>query len=173
MALQRDGPEDAGGMPRFVRYLWIMMAAGIAAADYYSKKSVKEWLYGEGGTHEFTFFLSFTSVENAGIAFGMFAGMEIANFLTWFTVAFCAAIYAYMLFARGMTHRHAFVAALLLGGGIGNGMDRMRFGRVYDFIDLHLFGWHWPAFNVADVAISLAIVILVLMVFERPQEGEA
>jgi signal peptidase II len=52
--------------------------------------------------------------------------------------------------------------ALILGGAAGNLIDRLRFGQVVDFVDLHAFGWHWPAFNVADSAISIGAVILIL-----------
>jgi signal peptidase II len=52
--------------------------------------------------------------------------------------------------------------ALILGGALGNVIDRVRFGHVVDFIDLHAGGWHWPAFNVADSAITLGAVLLIL-----------
>ncbi|HEY5611957.1 MAG TPA: signal peptidase II, partial [Lysobacter sp.] len=51
---------------------------------------------------------------------------------------------------------------LILGGAIGNLIDRLRFGHVVDFLDLHALGWHWPAFNVADSAITLGAVVLIL-----------
>jgi hypothetical protein len=53
-------------------------------------------------------------------------------------------------------------AALILGGALGNVIDRIRFGAVADFLDLHAAGWHWPAFNVADSAISVGVALLVL-----------
>ena len=52
--------------------------------------------------------------------------------------------------------------ALILGGAIGNLIDRLRYGHVVDFLDLHAFGWHWPAFNVADSAITVGAAILIL-----------
>jgi signal peptidase II len=62
---------------------------------------------------------------------------------------------------------------LILGGAIGNVIDRLRFGHVVDFVDVHAFGWHWPAFNVADSAISVGAVILILEGFigreKRPE----
>jgi len=51
--------------------------------------------------------------------------------------------------------------ALILGGALGNVIDRLRFGQVVDFVDLHAFGWHWPAFNVADSAITVGAALLV------------
>ena len=59
---------------------------------------------------------------------------------------------------------------LIIGGAIGNVIDRIRFGAVFDFLDFHAFGFHWPAFNVADSAISVGAVILVVdSLFVRPE----
>jgi signal peptidase II len=52
--------------------------------------------------------------------------------------------------------------ALILGGALGNLVDRLRFGQVVDFLDFHAAGWHWPAFNVADSAITLGAALLIL-----------
>ena len=57
---------------------------------------------------------------------------------------------------------------LIFGGAIGNLIDRVRFGAVVDFVDVHLRGYHWPAFNVADSAISVGVVLLALRLFFRP-----
>jgi signal peptidase II len=63
--------------------------------------------------------------------------------------------------------------ALILGGALGNVIDRLRFGSVVDFLDFHALGWHFPAFNVADSAITTGAVLLILEGFmrhERPSE---
>lgn len=52
--------------------------------------------------------------------------------------------------------------AMIIGGALGNVIDRVRFGAVYDFLDVHVVGWHWPAFNVADSAISIGVALLIL-----------
>jgi signal peptidase II len=52
--------------------------------------------------------------------------------------------------------------ALILGGALGNVIDRLRFGQVVDFLDFHAMGWHWPAFNVADSAITVGAALLIL-----------
>jgi signal peptidase II len=49
---------------------------------------------------------------------------------------------------------------LIIGGAVGNIIDRLRFGAVFDFLDFHAFGWHWPAFNVADSAITVGVAVL-------------
>jgi signal peptidase II len=60
--------------------------------------------------------------------------------------------------------------ALILGGALGNLIDRLRFGQVVDFLDFHAAGWHWPAFNVADSAITVGAVLLILDGFVK-REG--
>jgi signal peptidase II len=62
--------------------------------------------------------------------------------------------------------------ALILGGALGNLVDRLRFGQVVDFLDFHAYGWHWPAFNVADSAITVGAVLLILEGF-LGHEGRA
>jgi signal peptidase II len=62
----------------------------------------------------------------------------------------------------------AFAYAMILGGAVGNAIDRFAFGSVTDFLDFHLAGWHWPAFNVADIAICVGAACLVAGSFKLP-----
>jgi signal peptidase II len=105
-------------------------------------------------------FFNLVTVWNYGISFGMFnngsAGASII-----FVVLALAIVVALVLWLRSVTQ--PFVAAalgLVIGGAVGNVIDRLRFGAVFDFLDFHLAGWHWPAFNVADAAISIGVVLL-------------
>ncbi|MEK9849406.1 MAG: signal peptidase II, partial [Candidatus Puniceispirillum sp.] len=71
-----------------------------------------------------------------------------------------------------LTSIQRFAGALIAGGAIGNAIDRLRFGRVVDFIDLHIDAWHWPAFNVADAAITIgAIAWAYGIFFEQETNG--
>jgi signal peptidase II len=64
-----------------------------------------------------------------------------------------------------LTRIQRFAGGAIAGGAIGNAIDRLRFGQVVDFIDLHAAGWHWPAFNVADVTISIGAVLWMVSLF--------
>jgi signal peptidase II len=103
-------------------------------------------------------FFNLTMVWNEGVSFGMFHGTEI-----WFLVGLALAIS--VLFSVWLTRATGWVQAvalsLVIGGAIGNVVDRLRFGAVADFFDFHVMGWHYPAFNVADCAIVVGIALLV------------
>ena len=78
-------------------------------------------------------------------------------------IALAAAVIVSVLIVRNPDRGLlCFGLALILGGAVGNLIDRVRFGHVVDFLDFHALGWHWPAFNVANSAISVGAVILIL-----------
>jgi signal peptidase II len=112
---------------------------------------------------EITPFFNLVLAFNKGAAFSFLAGA--GGWQTPLLVAFAlvAAIVVSVLLLRS-PGRHLFCAglALILGGAVGNVIDRLRFGHVVDFLDLHAGGWHWPAFNVADSAITVGAALLIL-----------
>ncbi len=107
---------------------------------------------------------------NKGAAFSFLAGA--GGWQTPLLVAFAlvAAVVVSVLLLRS-PGRAVFCAglALILGGAVGNVIDRLRYGHVVDFLDLHAAGWHWPAFNVADSAITVGAALLILDGFRHPQ----
>jgi len=109
--------------------------------------------------------LSLTLVMNPGLAFGLLGTIEPA----WRWVVAALSIVALLVLARvalrvlPMGGVAGVVAiGLIFGGAVGNLIDRARFGAVVDFVDVHWHGWHWPAFNVADSAISIGVALLAL-----------
>ena len=109
--------------------------------------------------------LSLTLVMNPGLAFGLLGTIEPA----WRWVVAALSIVALLVLVRVAlrvlpTGGVAGVVAigLIFGGAVGNLIDRARFGAVVDFVDVHWHGWHWPAFNVADSAISIGVALLAL-----------
>jgi lipoprotein signal peptidase len=105
---------------------------------------------------------------NTGVTFGIFA--ESAADAVWVLVAIKLAIVAWLaLWLRRTTLRAEAVGlGLLIGGALGNVLDRLRIGAVTDFVDAHYGGWHWPTFNLADVAIVCGVTLLVVASLRAP-----
>jgi len=102
-------------------------------------------------------FLHLVLITNKGAAFGMFKSMGSSFFIAASAVAIIFVIY---LSIKGKENRLGL--SLILGGTIGNLTDRLLYGRVVDFIDLSIGRYHWPAFNIADSALSVGVMIILL-----------
>ena len=109
---------------------------------------------------ELTPFLNLVVVWNPGVSFGMLGGVGASG--PWLLIGLALLITAgFLVWLAWSTERlHATALGLVIGGAVGNVIDRLRFGAVLDFVDLHLLGYHWPAFNVADAAITAGAVLL-------------
>jgi signal peptidase II len=108
-------------------------------------------------------FLALTLVLNPGLAFGLLASVPtawrwIVALLSIVALAILIQV-ALRILPRGGWPDHSAIG-LIFGGAIGNLIDRARFGAVVDFVDVHYRGWHWPAFNVADSAITIGVALL-------------
>ena len=146
-------------MPRFAR--WLALAGAVVVADF----ATKAWVLAAFRPHEtlpVTSFFNLVLVFNPGASFSFLA--DAGGWQRWFFVALALAISAWLAIT---IRRHAnerllpAALALVLGGALGNVIDRLRFGAVVDFLDVHAFGWHWPAFNVADSAITVGVILLI------------
>jgi signal peptidase II len=110
-------------------------------------------------------FFHITHVRNAGGAFSLFAGAPSALRVPFFVLVSSAAVAALLVFIRRVEPSQwflLFALGAILGGALGNLVDRITSGEVTDFLDFHWRGWYWPAFNVADSFISTGMVILLL-----------
>ena len=108
-------------------------------------------------------FFSITHVRNTGVAFGLFAGRPDGFRVLFFLVMTCVAIFVILFMYVKTSKKEAWVNrafCLIVGGAIGNLVDRIRFGEVIDFLDVYIGSAHWPAFNVADSAISIGVGLL-------------
>lgn len=107
-------------------------------------------------------FFNLVMVWNKGVSFGMFTQDTALG--SWLLVALSVIITiwftVWLLFTRSKWQSIAI--AMVIGGAIGNAIDRIRFGGVIDFLDFHAFGWHYPAFNVADSCIVLGVFMLMI-----------
>jgi len=140
---------------------WFGLAALLVAADQLVK-----WLvlasFRPYERLELTPFLNLVLVFNKGAAFSFLAqegGWQRPALIAFALVA--SGILAVLIVRNAGKPVLCSGLALVLGGALGNVIDRIRFGYVVDFVDVHAMGWHWPAFNVADSAISIGAGILI------------
>jgi len=108
---------------------------------------------------------SLTYVRNTGAAFGMLAGAPSSLRVPLFLLVTTVAVWALVSYLRATpVHRRMLVWALggILGGAVGNFICRLRYGEVVDFFHFHWAGWSWPMFNVADSAITVGVVIVLV-----------
>jgi len=116
-------------------------------------------------------------VENTGAAFGLFAGAKEGLRLPIFHIVSAIAIGAiFFLFFTLKEHQILLTVSLsaILGGALGNFADRVRLGHVVDFLDFHWGDLHWPAFNVADIAITIGVGLLILdMILGKEEDSSS
>lgn len=113
--------------------------------------------------------LNWRLAHNPGAAFSFLAGA--GGWQRWFFTGLAVVVTVFLLAWLFRTRREErlvpLALVLVMGGAIGNTIDRLRYGYVVDFIDVHAQGWHWPAFNVADSAIVCGIILLLLDAFRE------
>ena len=141
---------------------WLAIAALIIIADQFTKTLIiGNFQHGEGIT--VTSFFNLVRVHNEGAAFSFLASES--GWQRWFFTALglAAAVFiVWMLRTHGGQRLFGFALALVLGGAVGNVIDRLLHGYVVDFIQVHYGGWYFPSFNVADSAISIGAACLIL-----------
>lgn len=118
-------------------------------------------------------FFNITHVRNKGAAFSILSDLPAAFRPAFFIIVTCAALVVIAAVIRRTEARIQLAAlSLIAGGAAGNLVDRIRFGEVVDFIDWYVKSWHWPAFNVADSAISIGAVLLAGGIFLKKSGGD-
>jgi signal peptidase II len=149
---------------------WLLIAAAVVAVDQAVKYAVVQY-FSSHPPIEVTSFLNLLLVYNTGAAFSLLsdaAGWQRGFFIA---IALIASAWIVWLLRRDARPSLFTVAlTLVLAGAVGNLIDRIVIGSVVDFLDFHAFGYHWPAFNVADSAISCGAVMLLVDAF-RPERS--
>jgi signal peptidase II len=141
---------------------WFALAAVVALADQATKALVMSH-FALGERLVLAPFFNLVFVYNPGAAFSFLS--EAGGWQRPLLVAFAvgaAAVVSTLIVRRPGERLLCSGLAFILGGAIGNVIDRLRFGQVVDFLDFHAAGWHWPAFNVADSAITVGAALLIL-----------
>lgn len=152
-----------------LKYLWLSLA--IIIADQISKTVMVNWLDLYETVPVLPFF-NLTMAHNTGAAFSFLAGA--GGWQRWFFVVLAAVISVVLIiWMRRLAQTaklEAISLALIIGGAIGNVIDRLIYGYVIDFLDVYAGSYHWPAFNIADSAICVGAVLLIIDSFRKPAD---
>ena len=158
------------------RYLSVsVIATTVLVLDQISKFLVVRYLPRNGIVRVIPGFFDLTYVRNPGAAFGFLAGAQGSWRTAFFVTVSLAALAVIFVLMRKSNDRLSLVSYALIGGGaVGSLVDRVRFGEVVDFIDWYYRSWHWPAFNIADSAITAGVALLAIeILFPRKQRDSA
>jgi signal peptidase II len=155
--MARGSKAGSGGMLQ-----WLGLAFIIILVDQFTKVLILGY-YHLGDSTYVTSFFNVVRAHNRGAAFSFLS--DASGWQRWFFTAIgfvAAAVIIWMLRSHAGQKLFSFAMACILGGAIGNVIDRMAHGYVIDFLDFHWAGMHFPAFNVADSAITLGAICLIL-----------
>lgn len=156
-------------------WFWYVVAGVVLFLDQLSKHAI-EAAFDYGETKVFTSFFNFTLAYNTGAAFSFLA--DAGGWQRWFfgVIAIVASVLLVVWIARvaAIKVREAFALSFILGGALGNLYDRIVLGHVVDFIVFHYQDNYWPAFNLADSAITLGAAVLIIdMLFSKENKANA
>lgn len=141
---------------------WLGIATIIILLDQITKFTISR-LFTYGETYPLTSFFDLVLAYNKGAAFSFLAGESGWQRYFFTGLGIAAAFFIIYLIRRHAGQRlFCWALALILGGAVGNVIDRLLYGHVIDFLDFHLRSWHFPAFNVADSAITIGAALFVL-----------
>ena len=157
----------ATNWPRPRRLFWLLLiSAVVIVADQFTKTWVAAHVRMGDAIPIIPRFLRITHWTNEGAAFSMFAGSTAPNVVRWglivFTLVASLAVFIAMLRLGNRITLVTVALALILGGALGNVHDRIFYGSVVDFIEVHIFSYHWPDFNLADSSIVIGACLLCL-----------
>ena len=158
--------SGSGGMLQ-----WLGLAFVILLIDQFTKVLIVGF-YQLGDSTTVTSFFNVVRVHNSGAAFSFLAGSS--GWQRWFFTVIglaAAALIMWLLKSHSGQKLFALALACILGGAIGNVIDRLLYGYVVDFLDFHWHHWHFPAFNVADSAITIGAACLILDELIRVRRG--
>ena len=160
-----------GGAAGFKLLHWLALALVLVLADQITKVLIAG-LYELGEGTPITSFFNIVRVHNTGAAFSFLA--DAGGWQRWLFTGLSAGasiFIVYLLYSHAGQRLFCFALTCVLGGAVGNLIDRVVYGYVIDFLDFYAAGWHFPAFNVADSAITLGAACLILDELLRVRRG--
>jgi len=147
------------------RRLEVVIVASLVAADQATKALVRARIPLFDSIEIIPGWLNLTHIENTGAAFGLLGGVELPYKAALLSIVAVIALLGFAVYST-LASPHDRIArlgfALIIAGAAGNLFDRIRFGAVTDFVDVVLWGWHFWVFNVADSAITVGVVVVIL-----------
>ena len=165
-------PPIARSLSATTRAVWgLSVICAVIAVDQALKWYMLSVVMQPPRTIELAPFFNLVMVWNRGISFGLLTGD--AAYMPWVLSGLAVVVCLVMLVMmwRVRTLLSVIALASIIGGAIGNVFDRLRFGAVADFFDFHVSGYHWPAFNVADAAITCGVILLLWDGLFEPSES--
>lgn len=151
---------------------WLWLSAVVIILDQLTKQWIEESfvLYEK---YAVTDFFNLTLLYNRGAAFSFLA--DAGGWQRWFFTILAVAVSSYLVYWLMQLKKTQIVLPLaismLVGGAIGNVIDRFLYGHVIDFLDFYINNWHWPAFNLADSAITLGVILFIWESFFTKREN--
>jgi signal peptidase II len=158
-----------------MRVVYLCTALCVIALDQLSKWAVVQHFSDDTTVTIIPGLFSLVRVENRGVAFGFLSGLSSNIGLVVILGISLAAltVVCFLLWKTAPTARRTGIAlALILGGAVGNLIDRVARGSVVDFLDFYVRSYHWPAFNIADSAIVVGAGLLLLDLFRQPHAAD-
>ena len=154
-----------------LRFLWLAVIAFVL--DQWSKQAIVDSLELYQSI-QINGFFNLTHVHNYGAAFSFLA--DHGGWQRWFFTAIALGVSVMILWwLKGTARKQVMLPvafSLILGGALGNVYDRIAYGYVIDFLDVYYKQWHWPAFNIADSAICLGAILLIIDMFKNKDEEQ-
>ena len=172
MTLQNKSGASATWWAKLV--LLIFVAVLVVVLDQWTKQLAFQQLSPVYPKRIIDGFFSLTLVMNSGVAFGVFSGIESsmkAYFLLGLSGITVGLVIFFYLYEKNLQILTRLGLALVVGGALGNMIDRWRYDKVVDFLDFYWRNYHWPAFNIADCAISIGVALLLVDVLLSIRRG--
>ena len=169
-AMEKSGDSGQSGAGKLK---WLWLTALVIALDL-GTKAVATAMLSYGSPVPVMPFFNFTLLHNTGAAFSFLAGA--AGWQRWFFVILALVVSVVLVLWLRKLERHetwsAIAFALILGGALGNVYDRVVHGYVVDFLHFYWQNWHFPAFNLADTAITIGAAMIILDTFRKPADAD-
>ncbi len=154
-------------------FLGIIVAVVVLAADQLSKFWILNHVLDGRPFIEITSFFNLVQAWNTGVSFSMFSGSGATGTIVLCLVAAAIVVSLLWWLYKENVRLIQIGLGMIIGGALGNIVDRVRLGAVFDFLDFHFAGHHWPAFNLADSFICIGAVIIILQSLFTPNQKNA